>query len=87
MKPSEVQSRITIGGVHPLLVVYLAGVIVGLWRADASPAGRAVIALGWPVGAAAAAVVGVVLCAAALVLFPTLAALVAAGGLVAWMLG
>lgn len=71
---------------HSFLLVYLAGVIVGLWRADASPAGKALLALGWPVGVAAAAVVLVVLVAAALVLFPMLAAAVAALGVVAWML-
>lgn len=71
---------------HPLLVVYLAGVIVGLWRVDAPPVGKAVMALGWPVGAAAAVVVFAILSVAALVLFPAFAALVAAGGIAAWML-
>jgi hypothetical protein len=33
--------------------IYVIGVLIGLWRADASPAGRLGLALLWPVGPAA----------------------------------
>jgi hypothetical protein len=70
-------------GVLPILVVYLAGVGVGLLRADASPGGRLVVALLWPLGLLAFALTIPLLLAAGLVLFPMVGAAVAvvAGGL------
>jgi hypothetical protein len=56
--------------VHLLLMAYVAGVLVGLWRADATPAGRVALALLWPAGLAACLVTGSILIAAAAVLFP-----------------
>ena len=52
------------------LVVYAAGVIVGLWRVDGSPAARVTIALLWPLGVLAAVVTITALVLAAMVLFP-----------------
>ena len=52
------------------LFVYAAGVIVGLWRVDGSPAARVTIALLWPLGVLAAVVTITALVLAARVLFP-----------------
>ena len=52
------------------LLVYAAGVAVGLWRIDGSPAARLTIALLWPLGAIAAVVTIAALVLAAMVLFP-----------------
>lgn len=62
------------------LSLYIGGVVVGLWRADARPATRVAIALLWPVGPLAFAVTIAVLVGAALVAFPVfgVAAVIAA---------
>jgi hypothetical protein len=52
------------------LVVYAAGVAVGLWRIDGSPVARLTIALLWPLGVVAAIVTIAALVLAAMVLFP-----------------
>ena len=52
------------------LVVYAAGVAVGLWRIDGSPVARLTIALLWPLGVVAAIVTITALVLAAMVLFP-----------------
>jgi hypothetical protein len=54
------------------LIVYVVGVIVGLLRVDASPLTRLVVALLWPVGAAAGVVTVSGLVLMAMVLFPVL---------------
>ena len=69
-----------------ILFIYLAGVALGLWRVDAAPAGKVMLALGWPVGLAAAAVVLVLLSGAAVLLFPVFGAAVVAAATLAWML-
>lgn len=71
---------------HAVLLAYLAGVAVGLWRIDAAPLTRAALALGWPVGVAAAVVTLTLLGAASLVLFPLFGALSAAVVALAWAL-
>jgi hypothetical protein len=74
--------------VHLLLVAYVAGVVVGLWKVDAAIGPRVGLALLWPAGVLAAAVTVPILIAAVLILFPVLAAAVAvalAGGW--WFLG
>jgi hypothetical protein len=52
------------------ILVYAAGVAVGLWRVDGSPAARLTIALLWPLGAIAAVVTITALILAAMLLFP-----------------
>jgi len=66
--------------------VYVAGVALGLWRADAPPARRIGLALLWPVALAACVVTLTTLSVAAVVLFP-LVGVVAVGGVAGlwWM--
>jgi hypothetical protein len=52
------------------VLVYAAGVLVGLWRVDGSPAARVAVALLWPIGLVAAVVTIALLVLAAMVLFP-----------------
>jgi hypothetical protein len=65
------------------LVIYVAGVFVGLWRVDESGWRRAALALVWPLGLLAAAVTTPLLLTGAAVRFPlfgvVMAALLAAG--------
>ena len=65
------------------LVVYGAGVLIGLMAIDARPAARVGLALAWPIGPAAFVVTLAVLLAASLIAFPMFAAIVA-GAAVAW---
>jgi len=66
--------------------VYVAGVALGLWRADAPPARRIGLAVLWPVALAACVVTLTTLSVAAVVLFP-LVGVVAVGGVAGlwWM--
>ena len=66
------------------LFVYAAGVAVGLWRVDGSPAARLTIALLWPLGALAALVTISGLVLAAMALFPWLGAVSIALALLIW---
>ena len=52
------------------LLVYAAGVAIGLWRVDGSPAARVTVALLWPLGLAAAVITISALILAGMVLFP-----------------
>jgi len=61
--------------VSTLLLGYIAGVLLGLWRVDSSPSGRLVLALLWPVGVVAAVTTTVILLVAAAVLFPLVGAI------------
>lgn len=68
------------------LVAYVAGVAVGLWRIDGSPAARLAIALLWPLGVVAAIVTISALVISAMVLFPLVGvAGVLAVALIWWM--
>jgi hypothetical protein len=67
-------------------LVYLAGVILGLWRTDAPAGTRIVLALFWPIGPLAFAVTISVLLAASLVAFPLFGGALAIGGVVLWWL-
>jgi hypothetical protein len=49
---------------NTLLVVYLAGVAIGLWRTDAPLPTRLLLALLWPIGPLAFVVVVAILLAA-----------------------
>ena len=68
------------------LFLYLAGVVVGLWRTDDRPAVRALMAVLWPIGPLAFAVTFSVLLAASIVAFPAVGATVVAGAALAWWL-
>jgi len=68
------------------LIVYAAGVAVGLWRVDGSPAARLTIALLWPLAIVAAVVTITALVLAAMVLFPMVGvAGVLAAALIWWL--
>ena len=80
-------ARDTITAVQPLLVVYVAGVLVGLWRADAPTPRRMALALLWPVGVMAAAVTISILLIAAAILFPLVGVvMLGTAGVGWWML-
>ena len=68
------------------IVIYLAGVLVGLSASDAPLISRVALAALWPVGVAAFVVTVAILLAASLVAFPAVGATVAAlaAGLAAW---
>ena len=70
------------------LAIYAIGVAAGLVLTDASPLARVVIALLWPLGAAAFVVTIAILFVAAMMVFPVfgVAVLVAAGAAWAWLL-
>ena len=71
-----------------VLIVYVAVVVIGVLRVDASPVTRLVVSLLWPLGLAAGVVTISVLVLAAMVLFPTLgAAVVVAVVLIWWVTG
>ena len=69
-----------------LLIVYVAGVVIGLLRVDASPVTRVVVSLLWPLGVAAGVVTISVLVVAAMVLFPTVGAAVIIVAVIGWWL-
>ena len=68
------------------LAIYAIGVAAGLVLTDASPLARVVIALLWPLGAAAFVVTIATLLVAAMLVFPVfgVAVLVAAAAAWAW---
>jgi hypothetical protein len=68
----------------PALIVYAAGVVVGVLRVDASPPTKATVALLWPLGVAAAVVTISGLLLAALVLFPMLGAAAVIAAVAGW---
>jgi len=69
------------------LAVYGLGVLIALWRTDASWPIRIAIALVWPIGPLAFVVTVSILIAASLIAFPTFGAVVAvAAGLAWWVL-
>jgi len=72
----------------PVLVVYVAGVLTGLFGSDAPLATRVTLAALWPVGVIAFVVTVAILLAASLVAFPVIGATVAllAAGVLAWAL-
>jgi hypothetical protein len=76
--------RATIAGVPWLPLLYLAGVLVGLWRVDAGVPTRAGVALAWPLGVLAAAVTLPLMILAGLILFPRVGLAVVILALAAW---
>jgi hypothetical protein len=69
-----------------VLVVYVAGALVALWRTDASLVTRLLIALLWPVGPLAFVVTISILVAASLIAFPALGGLVLVAIALTWWL-
>ena len=69
-----------------VLVVYSAGVLIGLAATDARPAERLGFALLWPVGPAAFVVTVTVLAAASLIAFPIVGVAVVGSAVVWWIL-
>ena len=67
-----------------VLISYLVGVAIGLWRVEAPPLPRAALAFGWPVAIVACVFTLFLLAVAALVLFPWFGAAVVATGLLIW---
>jgi hypothetical protein len=67
-----------------VILIYAAGVVAGLIFTDARPLARAGLALAWPVGPLAFAVVIAGLLLAALYIFPIFGAVVAAGIAAGW---
>lgn len=72
--------------VNALLLVYAAGVVVGLLRGDGPAPAKVALAVLWPVGAAAGVVTLAILLAAAGVLFPVVGSAMAAGLFLVWWL-
>jgi hypothetical protein len=72
--------------VEPILLVYVAGVIVGVWRVDAPPLARVAVAATWPLGLVAAVVTTVVLLLSAGMLFPLVGAGMGAALVAGWWL-
>ena len=66
-------------------LVYVAGVMWGLFVIDASPGVRIGLALFWPLGPIAFAVTITILLGASLIAFPTFGAVVVATALLAWL--
>ena len=66
------------------LLIYVAGVAVGLLLTDGSLPTRVGLALAWPIGPLAFVVVVAGLLVAALYIFPVFGAIVAALGVAAW---
>ena len=68
------------------IVIYVAGVLVGLIFTDARPLARAGLALAWPIAPLAFVTVVTGLLLASLYIFPVFGALVAAGVAAGWLL-
>lgn len=62
------------------LAIYIAGVLVGLWRVDGRPLTRIGLALLWPLGPAVFLITLAILLAASLVAFPVFGVVVAGLG-------
>jgi hypothetical protein len=70
----------------PGLVLYIGGVVVGLFACDARPAGRIALALLWPVGVVALVVTITLLVVVAAIAFPVIGIGVVAAAGAAWWL-
>lgn len=69
-----------------LLILYVVGVLIALWRTDASWPGRTGLALLWPIGPLAFIVTVGTLLGASLIAFPVVGAMVAGAILLGWLL-
>jgi hypothetical protein len=70
--------------VPAIVTIYLAGVVLALWRTDAAPLPRLGLALLWPLAAIACVTTLTMLSAAALVLFPVVGLIVLGGAGAMW---
>ena len=70
--------------VRTALVVYVAGVLVGLWKVDGPMAARVGLSAVWPLGVLALLVTAPILIVAGLVLFPVVGVAVTAAGVLGW---
>jgi hypothetical protein len=68
------------------VIVYVAGVGIGLLRVDARPVTRLVVSLFWPLGVIAGVVTVSALLLAAMVLFPMLGVAALAVAAVIWLI-
>jgi hypothetical protein len=69
-----------------LLWAYFVGVLVGLWRTDATAATRIGLALVWPLAALACVITLTILALSAVVLFPAIGITALLAGGAAWMI-
>lgn len=67
------------------LLIYVAGVAVGLILTDARPPARVALAVAWPIGPLAFLLVVSSLLIAALYIFPVFGAVVILGALAGWL--
>ena len=67
------------------ILIYVAGVVVGLIFTDARPLARVALALAWPLAPLAFVTVVTGLLLASLYIFPLFGALVAAGVVAGWL--
>ena len=67
------------------LAIYAVGVFAGLLLTDARPLARLVIALSWPLGVAAFAVIVSILLVAAMLVFPLFGVLAFAAAVTVWL--
>lgn len=82
---SEWPRRVQSAAVVTAFWVYLAGVLIGLWRVDGPLAVRLGVAILWPVGVLAALVTVTGLGLVALVLFPKVGIAVAIVAAAIWL--
>jgi len=68
----------------PALLLYIGGVVVGLFSTDAPPAARVGLALAWPLAPLAFAVTIALLLVAAAIAFPLVGVAAVATGAAAW---
>lgn len=68
-----------------LSTIYVVGVAIGLFGADARPAVRLALALLWPAGPVAFVATLALLVIAAMIAFPVFGALVLAGAAAGWV--
>jgi hypothetical protein len=71
--------------VRVAILIYVAGVVVGLIFTDARPLARAALALAWPIAPLAFVTVVTGLLLASLYIFPWFGALVAAAVAAGWL--
>jgi hypothetical protein len=71
--------------VRVAILIYVAGVVVGLICTDARPLTRAALALAWPIAPLAFVTVVTGLLLASLYIFPLFGAVVAAGVAAGWL--
>jgi hypothetical protein len=69
------------------LLIYLAGVVLGVSLSDAAPAGRLALALVWPLGVVAFLVTITALLAASFIFFPVVGVVTAGAAVLWWVFG